>query len=171
MITHELAGIVHGHDAMDVAGSFDAMIKATRNAGRAGVVGHAISAVDVALWGLEARLVDLPLHHVLGAVHPKVPVDGSGGFTTYSDEQMRRQLAHWTADQRSPRVKIKIGESWGTNATRDVARIEQARSIIGDQADLFVDANGASTRKTGHPTHGPRSREPHQVVRGAGDRG
>jgi len=49
MITDKLARIVQGHDAMAVAGSFDAMIKAIGNAGRAGVVGDAISAVDVAL--------------------------------------------------------------------------------------------------------------------------
>jgi L-alanine-DL-glutamate epimerase-like enolase superfamily enzyme len=147
MITDKLAGIVQGRNALDVTGCFDAMVKATRNAGRAGIVGYAISAVDVALWDLKARLVNLPLHHLLGAVHPDVAVYGSGGFTTYSAQQMRHQLTHWAADQQIPRVKIKIGESWGTNPTRDLERIKDARSIIGDNAELFVDANGAYTRK------------------------
>jgi hypothetical protein len=42
---------------MDVAGAFDAMVKAIRNSGRPGAVGDAISAVDVALWDLKARLL------------------------------------------------------------------------------------------------------------------
>ena len=42
-----------------------------------------ISAVDVALWDLKARLLELPLHRLLGAVRNEVPIYGSGGFTTY----------------------------------------------------------------------------------------
>jgi L-alanine-DL-glutamate epimerase-like enolase superfamily enzyme len=130
-----------------VLGRFDAMNKAVRNAGRPGVAGYAISAVDVALWDLKARLLDLPLHHLLGAVRHDVPVYGSGGFTSYNEEQLRQQLTHWAMEQRIPRVKIKIGESWGSNPEGDLSRIRQARAVIGDSTELFVDANGGYTRK------------------------
>jgi L-alanine-DL-glutamate epimerase-like enolase superfamily enzyme len=123
------------------------MIKAVRNVGRAGVAGCTISAVDVALWDLKARLLDLPLHHLLGAVREAVPVYGSGGFTTYDEARLTEQLGGWVHEQRIPRVKIKIGESWGTRVDRDLERIAQARSVIGDDAALFVDANGAYTAK------------------------
>ena len=138
---------MNGRDAMDVGGAFAAMVTAIRNFGRPGVVGYAISAVDVALWDLKARLLDLPLHRLLGAVRDDVPVYGSGGFTTYDDRQLAEQLTHWALEQRIPRVKIKIGESWGTNTTRDLDRIRQAREIIGDDTELFVDANGGYQRK------------------------
>jgi len=147
MITDKLAGIVVGHDAMNVGGRFDAMVKAVRNAGRPGAVGYAISAVDVALWDLKARLLGLPLHHLLGAVRQDVPIYGSGGFTSYNEPQLREQLTHWVLEQHIPRVKIKIGESWGSNPARDLSRIRQARSVIGDATELFVDANGGYTRK------------------------
>ncbi|MGN6160386.1 MAG: enolase C-terminal domain-like protein [Marmoricola sp.] len=147
IITDLLADTVIGHDAMDVGGCFDAMVKAVRNAGRPGAVGYAISAVDVALWDLKARLLDIPLHHLLGAIRTTVPIYGSGGFTTYGDEQLRDQLSHWTTDLGIPRVKIKIGESFGQNPGRDLTRMQQARSIIGDSAELFVDANGGYSRK------------------------
>ncbi|HWU23946.1 MAG TPA: enolase C-terminal domain-like protein [Nocardioides sp.] len=147
VVDDRLAAAVVGHDAMDVAGRFDAMVKAVRNDGRAGVAGYAISAVDVALWDLKARLLDVPLHHLLGAVRRDVPVYGSGGFTTYDEEQLRGQLSHWVDDQQIPRVKIKIGESWGEAAARDLSRIAQARSVIGPDAELYVDANGGYTRK------------------------
>ena len=78
-------------------------------------VGYAISAVDCALWDLKARLLDLPLHRLLGAVRDEVPVYGSGGFTTYDERQLRDQLTAGST-QGIPRVKIKIGESWGTDA-------------------------------------------------------
>ncbi|HEU5037517.1 MAG TPA: enolase C-terminal domain-like protein [Nocardioides sp.] len=147
MITDKLASIVVGRDAMNVGGCFDAMVTAVRNAGRPGAVGYAISAIDVALWDLKARLLDLPLHRLLGAVRTDVPVYGSGGFTSYDESQLTAQLTHWAIEQRIPRVKIKVGESWGSDPTRDLNRIRQARTAIGDSAELFVDANGGYTRK------------------------
>jgi len=147
VVTETLAGSVCGRDALDVGGAFDAMVKAVRNAGRPGAVGYAISAVDVALWDLKARILELPLHRLLGAVRTEVPVYGSGGFTCYDERQLREQLTRWTAEQSIPRVKIKIGESWGTDTARDLERIRQARRIIGDDVELFVDANGGYHRK------------------------
>jgi L-alanine-DL-glutamate epimerase-like enolase superfamily enzyme len=114
VVTGKLAGIVSGRDALDVGGASEAMIRAVRNDGRPGAVGYAISAVDVALWDLKAKLLGLPLHRLLGAVRPVVPVYGSGGFTSYDDRQLREQLSGWVLEQRIPRVKIKVGQSWGT---------------------------------------------------------
>lgn len=58
---------------------------AVRNLGRPGLVAEAISAVDVALWDLHARLLGVPLTIALDAVHDATPVYGSGGFTSYDD--------------------------------------------------------------------------------------
>lgn len=114
-----LADVVIGRAALDVTGASDAMVKALRNVGRQGVGGQALSAVDIALWDLKARLLGLPLHRLLGAVRDTVAVYGSGGFTCYDDQQLRDQLAGWTQGLEIPRVKIKIGESWGTRIDRD----------------------------------------------------
>jgi L-alanine-DL-glutamate epimerase-like enolase superfamily enzyme len=147
LIKDKLAEQVIGHNALDVTGASDAMIKAVRNIGRPGVAGQALSAVDVALWDLKARLIEVPLHRLIGAVRDAVPVYGSGGFTTYTEQQLHDQLARWTQRLQIPRVKIKIGESWGTRLDRDLARMRQARETIGDAVELYVDANGGYTRK------------------------
>ncbi len=147
LVDELLAGVVTGRDAFAVPGSWEAMVCAARNATRAGAVGYAISAVDVALWDLKARLLDVSLARLFGTVYDSVPVYGSGGFTTYSDDQLTQQLGGWVKDQRIPRVKIKIGESWGSAATRDLDRIAQARDVIGPDTALYVDANGGYQRK------------------------
>ncbi|MER7243215.1 enolase C-terminal domain-like protein [Kribbella sp. NPDC000426] len=141
VVTNDLAEEVIGRDAMDVGGCWTAMREALRNIGRPGVAGMALSAVDCALWDLKARLLEMPLHRLLGAVRYGVPVYGSGGFTTYDERQLADQLSGWVG-QGIPRVKIKIGESGGTAEDRDLQRVAQARKMIGD-AELFVDANGA----------------------------
>lgn len=147
VVTDLLADHVVGRNALDTGGAFDEMTRAVRNVGRSGIAGQALSAVDIALWDLKARLLDTSLHGLLGAARASVPVYGSGGFTTYSHQQLRSQLSAWVHELAIPRVKIKIGESWGTNVVRDVSRMRQARGAIGDDAELYVDANGAYSAK------------------------
>lgn len=147
VIDGKLADVVAGRDAMEVPGAFEAMVRAVRNDGRPGSVSMAISAVDTALWDLKARLLDFPLCRLLGTVRADVAVYGSGGFTTYNDNQLTEQLLRWVNGQQLPRVKIKIGESWGTRVDRDLRRIQQTREVIGDEVELYVDANGAYSRK------------------------
>lgn len=142
MIRDVLSEVVEGQDAMAPAASWNAMVRRTRNLGRPGIVGTAISAVDIALWDLKARLLELPLLTLLGPVRKSVDVYGSGGFTSYSEEQLQRQLAGW-AEQGITRVKMKIGR----DARADVRRIGAARAAIGPDVELFVDANGAYSRK------------------------
>ncbi|GAA1626111.1 enolase C-terminal domain-like protein [Georgenia ruanii] len=138
-----LADVVRGRDARDVPAAWAAMQQQLRNIGRPGIASCALSAVDVALWDLAARLLDVPLVRLLGRARDAVPVYGSGGFTTYDDATLRSQLGGWVHADGIPRVKIKIGESWGTRTDRDLARVRLARATIGDAAELFVDANGA----------------------------
>jgi L-alanine-DL-glutamate epimerase-like enolase superfamily enzyme len=144
MVTDMLAGVVLGRSAFDIPGASEAMARAVRNIGRPGVAATAISAVDVALWDLKARLLGLPVTDLLGRARQHVPVYGSGGFTSYDEQQTRDQLAGWLADGIG-RVKIKIGESWGGNERRDLARVALAREVIGPDRELYVDANGGYT--------------------------
>ena len=107
----------------------------------------AISAVDTALWDLKAQLLGQPLTAVFGRCFEEVPVYGSGGFTTYSDATTTAQLEHWVGKLGITRVKIKIGESWGTESVRDLGALVSPSRVVGDDVDLFVDANGAYSVK------------------------
>jgi L-alanine-DL-glutamate epimerase-like enolase superfamily enzyme len=137
-----LAGRVVGLDAFDVPAAWAAMVHAIRNLGRPGIASMAISAVDNALWDLKSRLLDLPLVKLLGAVRSSAPVYGSGGFTSYPIPRLQKQLAGWV-EEGIPRVKMKVGRE----AERDLERVRAARQAIGPDAELFVDANGAYSRK------------------------
>ena len=142
LIRDLLAGIVTGRNAMDIPGAWSAMIQAIRNLGRSGIVSMAVSAVDVALWDLKGKLLDCSLTTLLGAVRDGVPVYGSGGFTSYPIDRLQAQLGDWVR-QGIPRVKMKIG----THPADDLDRVRAAREAIGPEAELYVDANGAYSRK------------------------
>lgn len=147
VVTDMLAAAVRELDPDDVPKAWSVMRARLRNAGRPGIAGLALSAVDCALWDLKARRHRVPLARLLGTIHSEVPVYGSGGFTTYDADRQHRQLAQWVHEDGIPRVKIKIGESWGRRVERDLLRMSAARKSIGDDARLFVDANGAYDRK------------------------
>jgi len=136
VIEGELASAVAGLDVFDTGAALEAMVRAVRNAGRPGLVSYAISAVETALWDLNGTLLGVPVVSLLGAVCDTVPVYGSGGFTTYDEPAARTQLERWTGDLAIPRVKIKIGESWGAEEGRDLARIVYARKVIGPETAL-----------------------------------
>jgi L-alanine-DL-glutamate epimerase-like enolase superfamily enzyme len=142
VIRETLAKLALGRDAMDVRGVGDAMCAGVRNLGRPGICAMAISAVDSALWDLKARLLGIPLVSLLGAVRESLPIYGSGGFTNYSNAQLQNQLGGWVRSG-IPRVKMKIGR----DAAADMDRVAAARKAIGREAELFVDANGAYSRK------------------------
>ena len=138
LIHHTLAETVIGRDVFDTGGAWAAMVHAIRNLGRPGIASMAIAAVDTALWDLKARLLDMPLFRLLGAYRDAIPLYGSGGFTSYTEKELVDQLAGWV-QAGIPRVKMKIGR----DPQADVARVRAVRRAIGDQAELFVDANGA----------------------------
>ena len=142
LIHDKLAAAIEGLDALAVPLAWQTMVGSIRNLGRPGISSMAISAVDTALWDLKAKLLGLPLATLLGAVRDAVPVYGSGGFTSYSLEQLRAQLGGW-AEQGIGRVKMKIGR----DPLADPRRVAEARQAIGPNVELFVDANGAYSRK------------------------
>jgi L-alanine-DL-glutamate epimerase-like enolase superfamily enzyme len=137
VVTELLAPLVAGRSLDDLGRLWLELGAALRNAGRPGIAFCALSAVDLALWDLRARLLDVPLATLLPAAHDRVPVYGSGGFCSYSDERLAEQLGGWVADGLT-HVKMKLGR----DPARDPRRLAVARNAIGD-AVLMVDANGA----------------------------
>ena len=102
LISELLAGAVVGKDALSPPAAWERMRRAVRNIGYLGVAASAISAVDVALWDLKARLLGVSLSTLLGRVRERVPVYGSGGFTTYTPDQMEAQLNGWLSKGSRP---------------------------------------------------------------------
>ena len=133
---------IAGAEPFDTALLFAKMKALQRNYGSSGIAATALSAIDMALWDLKAKLLQQPLVNLLGRARKSAPVYGSGGFTTYTDSQLATQLGDWV-EQGISRVKMKIG----MRPEADLARVAAARREIGAKTQLFVDANGAFARK------------------------
>ncbi|HEV7344453.1 MAG TPA: enolase C-terminal domain-like protein [Devosia sp.] len=143
VVVHDLlAEVLQGRDAFDIPGCWAAMVQRVRNIGRPGSASMAISACDAALHDLKAKLLDVPLARLLGQSHDSVALYGSGGFTSMSETELCEQLTGW-AEEGFKAVKMKIGRE----PEQDEERVKLARHAIGKDVALFVDANGAYSRK------------------------
>jgi L-alanine-DL-glutamate epimerase-like enolase superfamily enzyme len=138
LIEGTLAGLVRGCDVLSPQAAWMTMRHALRNAGWPGIGAMAVSAVDVALWDVKARVLGVALADLLGRVHDAIAVYGSGGFTSLSDRALADQLGGW-AEAGMPRVKLKVGRE----PARDLHRLRVARGAVGEEVELMVDANGA----------------------------
>lgn len=141
LIREKLSVVVEGADAFDIERLWHRQIAALRNSGSQGLSAMAVSAVDVALWDLKAQALGAPLGRLLGQVREDMPVYGSGGFTSYSDARLQEQFVGWAAEG-IRRFKMKVGR----DPARDPERVASARSAIGSDGELFVDANSAYSR-------------------------
>jgi L-alanine-DL-glutamate epimerase-like enolase superfamily enzyme len=98
----------------------------------------AVSAVDVALWDLKAKILGVCLADALPRFHESVPIYGSGGFTNYSEAQLREQVHEWV-ERGFRSVKIKVGR----DKLADPRRVDLVREVVGPDVEVMVDGNGA----------------------------
>jgi len=142
IVEEQFKNLLVGQDPFRIELLWEQMFRASQFYGRKGAVIEVISGIDIALWDLKARLLELPLVRLFGQVRETIPIYGSGGFTNYKIDKLQEQLRGWV-EQGILRVKMKIGR----DARADRQRVATVRKTIGDDADLFVDANGAYSRK------------------------
>jgi L-alanine-DL-glutamate epimerase-like enolase superfamily enzyme len=98
----------------------------------------AASALDLALWDLEAQARGDPLWRALGGRDGRVAVYASGGL--YRDGATLDDLAHefaGYAEGAFTAAKMKIG---GLALDDDLARVRAVRRTLGHDATLWVDA-------------------------------
>lgn len=142
LVRDVLAPCAAGCDPLAIPRIHERMLRAIRNQGRPGLAAAAISAVDVALWDLKARLLGVALADLLGPARWAVPAYASGGFTSAPLDALAAEIEGYAAAG-FRRIKLKVGRA----PARDIERVRIAREIAGPRIELMVDANGAYARK------------------------
>jgi L-alanine-DL-glutamate epimerase-like enolase superfamily enzyme len=142
VIDTHFTSLLCGRRVDDITEAAATMQNAMRNFGASGLVGQAISAVDIALWDLKAKVLDVPLTTMFGGCRTAVPIYGSGGFVSASDAELSKDVAAWKAAG-CRAMKIKIGKDWGAAPKWDVDRVGLFSELASDDTELMVDANGA----------------------------
>ncbi|MEE2842377.1 MAG: mandelate racemase/muconate lactonizing enzyme family protein [Chloroflexota bacterium] len=140
VIHQNLDGVLVGQDPFMIEKLWQDMYWRVRGFGRKGIAFQAIAAIDIALWDLKGKVLDQPIYRLLGPAHESVPIYGSGGWTNYSqDELVAEQVGY--VERGIPRVKMKVGKDFGQSEREDIERLKAVRKAVGDDVEIFVDAN------------------------------
>jgi L-alanine-DL-glutamate epimerase-like enolase superfamily enzyme len=109
--------------------------------GRRGMTTRAISAIDIGLWDIRAKVAGMPLYKMLGGFRDSVPTYVAGGY--YEEGKGLKELAQEmvsNVEMGAKAIKMKIG---GAPINEDVERVKAVRAAIGPDVKLLVDANCA----------------------------
>jgi len=141
-VIEALGPLLVGEDSHRVEGLWQKLYQSTLLIGRVGAVTRAHSALDIAIWDLNARSVGLPLYRYLGACElVKVPAYGSGGYylSGKSNADLAAEMKDFV-DCGYRAVKIKVGK---LSPSEDAERLRVVREAIGPDVHLMLDANNA----------------------------
>lgn len=140
LILRNIAPKLKGRDPFETETLWAEFFAYLRGVGRKGLTFCAYSAIDIALWDLKGKILNIPLCRLFGGSERRVPIYGSGGWTSFSDERL-------VADSKAKIeagyniIKIKVGTDGGRNLRRDVDRVRQVREAVGPDVGLLLDAN------------------------------
>ena len=135
----DLFHVIEGRDPRGVGGVWKEMVDWVHKGNNEGEVNGAISAIDVALWDLKAKLNDEPLWQTLGAREGRARAYASDIGYNLSDDELHAFYTRM-ADAGIDGGKIKIG----LNMQDDLRRIgimNDAFRKVKDRPYLMIDTN------------------------------
>src|ERR1700730_6411796 len=113
------------------------MYRADRGIRRVGIAGYALSALDIGLWDLAGKTANLPLAKLWGATTDRVDAYGSGGWGSYSlDDLIGEATKYAAAGCRYYKMKVHHPDP---RVNRQ--RVEAVRKALGDGVRMMVDVN------------------------------
>ncbi len=137
-----LAPILIGRNPIEQETLWFDMYRQTLDYARKGVLVGSISAIDIALWDLKGKAMDLPVSLLLGGQHRSRVMPYATGLYFSETENLAEKLASEAlvyVDQGFKGIKMKVGLSIET----DLHHVQAVRQAIGDNVQLMVDANHA----------------------------
>lgn len=105
--------------------------------GNTGLNTCAVAALNIAMWDAWGHICGMPIWKMLGANQTKIPVYGSGGWISYSDEELLEEVLDYKS-RGFTAVKIKVGSG---SVEKDLHRLEKCRNALGDSVKIMMDAN------------------------------
>ena len=130
-----LAALLVGEDPTQVGRLWDKMDRADRGIRKLGVAGYALSALDIGLWDIAGKAAALPLAKLWGAVTDRVAAYGSGGWGSYSLDDLIGEAKRYTA-MGCRYYKMKIHHA---DPLENRRRVEAVKKAVGDGVRLMVD--------------------------------
>ncbi|MCF7688485.1 MAG: mandelate racemase/muconate lactonizing enzyme family protein [Cephaloticoccus sp.] len=134
----DVRGIVLGRDVADTRGFDETCDKEFEYFGAVGLLRWARGLVNIAMWDAKGKQAGKSVRSMIGSVVDSVPVYGSGGWLSYSNDELRAEVTGYVK-RGFTAVKLKVGAREGL--VRDMERIALVREAVGGDVRIMIDAN------------------------------
>jgi L-rhamnonate dehydratase len=137
-----LKRLLLGRDATHIDRLWDQLYRASIPYGRGGVLMHALSAIDVALWDLAGKVLDLPVHALLGGARRTSIAAYASNLQPVPLSDLVAEAKGYVADgYRAMKMRMPGGPMTGAaGLRRNEEVIAAVRDAIGDRIELMIDA-------------------------------
>lgn len=135
-----LKSILVGEDPTDIARLWQKMYHHTSYCGRRGIVMHAISGIDIALWDLLGKLEGKPIAELLGQPqHSRLPAYTTVYPLGRTIDELRRALDSALSFPVKA-LKLAIDPFWRDEPQRAIELLHAARAHVGNELEMMLDA-------------------------------
>ncbi len=142
LVNTTMRQLVLGQDANDVIGIWKKVYdKQLASHGMGAGACLALSGIDMALWDIRGKALNLPLYKLLGGRCRPIPAYAGGVSLGYQEPAKLADEARPHVQAGFKALKLRIGDT----VTRDIARIRTVRKIFGDDLVILTDANTGYT--------------------------
>src|SRR5882672_4809505 len=136
----DLGELIKGDDPINVDAIRHKLRTASSNCGPGGIATLALTAIDIALWDIRGKALNLPLARLLGGLRERVPAYASGALvrTSPTDKVVEAAAALVKKGYRQMKTQMAVE---GLTPNQEIERIRRVREAIGPDISLMVDIN------------------------------
>jgi L-rhamnonate dehydratase len=132
-----LREVLVGQDPFDIEQIWELMYRKTNYYGRLGVVMHAMSGVDMALWDILGKAAGKPVHKLLGGSYCEEVRAYASMLMPETTQEVRESVSHYVA-QGFTAVKLGYGPL-GKDVRRDIELAAAAKKAAGSSVEVMID--------------------------------
>ncbi len=140
LINRQIAPFLKGKNALDTEARWQEMFLHFNPRYQTGAFSSAVSAVDIALWDIKGKRLNMPVWRLLGGAKQTVPAYITFGLLQFDRDQLVEFARHFLADGQD-KFKMVVAIDNGENVAEDAARVGAVREAIGPNRDLMIDGN------------------------------
>ncbi|WP_430813418.1 mandelate racemase/muconate lactonizing enzyme family protein [Carboxylicivirga sp. RSCT41] len=137
-----LAPFVVGMDVLENETIWDVMYRRTVDYARRGILVASISAIDMAVWDAKGKILNVPVHTLLGGKKRDIITPYATGLYFREEKDLPKAIAEEALEYKElgyRAVKMKVGMT----IKDDIKMVREVRKALGDDMELMVDSNHA----------------------------
>lgn len=134
---HDFKAFIKNYHCYEMQKMYSDISKEMEYFGHNGINKWVLSTINVAMWDAWGKTLNQPVWKILGGSYKAIPVYGSGGWLSYSDQELIDEVLDYK-NRGFKAVKIKVGSP---TVERDLERLKKVRDAVGDEINIMMDAN------------------------------